>query len=189
MTRLDDLFSSTVPERVAAGFVFTEGPLWDPAGFLYVSDVDAKVHYRVYPGRPESDRIEVIRKDSGGANGATFDGDGRLVICEQDARRVVRYEGDGGITEIASRHQGLRLNRCNDIVRKSDGVLYFTDPDKKASYDAVGNALRALADHLALDPDQELDRGGLAIKIGGWHDETGDVGEVTAAMRAAGGAE
>jgi len=131
MTSFDDLFVSKIPERIATGFVFTEGPLWDPKGFLYVSDVDASVHYRVFPGRPESDRVEVIRTESGGANGATFDANGRLVICEQDARQVVRYEGDGAISVIASRHAGLRLNRCNDIVRKSDGALYFTDPDKK----------------------------------------------------------
>ena len=156
MTGLDDLFISTVPERIATGFVFTEGPLWDPAGFLYVSDVDARVHYRVFPGRPESDRIEVIRRDSGGANGATFDADGRLVICEQDARRVVRYEGDGGITEIASRHQGLRLNRCNDIVRKSDGVLYFTDPDKKGLPDSEKELGHAAIWRLGPDGAPEL---------------------------------
>lgn len=131
MTTLQDLFESTTPEVVATGFVFTEGPLWHPDGFLYVSDVDARVHYRVFPARSESERIKVIRKDSGGANGATFDAEGRVVICEQDARRVVRYEDEGAITELATQFQGLRLNRCNDIVRKSDGSLYFTDPDKK----------------------------------------------------------
>ena len=78
----------------------------------------------------------MIRKDSGGANGAVFDRQGRVVICEQDARRVRRYEHDGSLTLLASHYDGKRLNRSNDVVRGPDGgpgdTLYFTDPDKKA---------------------------------------------------------
>ena len=122
------LFESTTPERVATGFVFTEGPLWDPAGFLYVSDVDARVHYRVYP---DGGRVEEVRRNSGGANGAVFDARGRVVICEQDERRVRRYETDGSLTTLASHARGKRLNRCNDIVRGQEDSFYFTDPDKK----------------------------------------------------------
>ncbi len=126
---LTDILEPGQPELVATGFEFTEGPLWDPSGFLYVSDVDARVHYRVHPGNPAEKHV--IRQNSGGANGATFDNDGNVVICEQDARRVVRMDKDGNLSVIADSYKGVRLNRCNDIVRKSDGALYFTDPDKK----------------------------------------------------------
>ena len=125
---LESLFESTTPKQVATGFVFTEGPLWDPSGFLYVSDVDARIHYRVFP---DSGRKEVIRENSGGANGAVFDRQGRVVICEQDARQVRRYEKDGSLTLLASHHGTKRLNRCNDIVRGPGDTLIFTDPDKK----------------------------------------------------------
>ena len=125
----ESLFESIEPAKVATGFVFTEGPLWDPSGFLYVSDVDARIHYRVDTWTGEK---TVIREDSGGANGAVFDTQGRVVICEQDARRVCRYEQDSSLTLLASHFDGKRLNRCNDIVRGPGNSLYFTDPDKKA---------------------------------------------------------
>lgn len=128
-TELESLFESTDPQPVATGFVFTEGPLWDLSGFLYVSDVDARIHYRVDPKTGEK---TVIRENSGGANGAVFDDEGRVVICEQDARRVCRYEPDGSLTLLASHFDGKRLNRCNDIVRGPGNSFYFTDPDKKA---------------------------------------------------------
>ena len=122
------LFESIESKRVATGFVFTEGPLWDPSGFLYVSDVDAKIHYRVDLSTGEK---HVIREDSGGANGAVFDTQGRVVICEQEERRVRRYEADGSLTTLASHADEKRLNRCNDVVRGPGNTLYFTDPDKK----------------------------------------------------------
>ena len=122
---LDDILESAQPEPVATGFEFTEGPLWHPDGFLYVSDVDARIHYRV---DLESGEKTVIRTDSGGANGATFDASGRVVLCEQDARRVVRLEEDGGLTVVADRYNGKRINRANDVVARRDGTIYFTDP-------------------------------------------------------------
>jgi sugar lactone lactonase YvrE len=132
VTELSDLFETLDPELVVSGFVFTEGPLWDPPGVLYVSDVDDQVHYKVHlSGNSGSAIKEVIRANSGGANGAVFDRDGRIVICEQDARRVVRYEADGSIAVLADRFEGKRLNRSNDIVLHPDGSLFFTDPDKK----------------------------------------------------------
>ncbi len=134
METIKSLFISTKPELLVTGFVFTEGPLWHPDGILYVSDVDAQVHYRV---RLEQKVIaEVIRDGSGGANGAVFDKDGSLVICEQDARRVVRYEPDGSITVLVDKYGDKRLNRSNDIILHPDGSLYFTDPDKKGLEDS-----------------------------------------------------
>jgi gluconolactonase len=124
---LSDVIERGEPELVATGFVFTEGPLWHPDGFLYVSDVDARIHYRVDLADGSK---EVIRSDSGGANGSAYDLQGRLVTAEQDTRRVVRTESDGSLTVIADRYEGARLNRCNDVVTRSDGSLYFTDPNR-----------------------------------------------------------
>ncbi len=125
----EPLFENLQPRTVATGFVFTEGPLWDPSGTLYVSDVDARIHYKV---NPETGEKTVIRENSGGANGAVFDQQGRVMICEQDARRVCRYEPDGSLTLLVDRFEGKRLNRSNDIVRGPGNSFYFTDPDKKA---------------------------------------------------------
>ena len=129
METIESLFTSTEPELLATGFIFTEGPLWHPDGVLYVSDVDAQTHYKVH--LTESVITDVIRENSGGANGAVFDENRCLVICEQDARRVVRYEPDSSITVLVDNYCGKRLNRCNDIILHHDGSLYFTDPDKK----------------------------------------------------------
>ena len=129
MGTIESLFTSTKPELLVTGFVFTEGPLWHPDEVLYVSDVDAQIHYKVQLG--EKVVTEVIRTSSDGANGAVFDKNGCLVICEQDARRVVRYELDGSITVLVDNYGGKHLNRSNDIILHHDGSLYFTDPDKK----------------------------------------------------------
>lgn len=124
-TDLSDILERGEPVRVATGFVFTEGPLWHPDGFLYVSDIDARTHYRV--SLPDGSKT-VVRRNSGGANGATFDAQGRLVLCEQYARRLVRMEPDGRIVTLADRFEGKRLNGTNDVVCQPDGSLYFTDP-------------------------------------------------------------
>ena len=111
-------------ERLATGFVFTEGPLWHPDGYFFFVDVRASMLYRVTPGRPP----EVLREKTGGGNGTTFDLQGRLVLCEGDNRRVTRTAADGAIEILVDRFEGKRLNRPNDVVCKSDGSLYFTDP-------------------------------------------------------------
>jgi len=80
-------------ERLATGFVFTEGPLWHPDGFYYFVDVRSSVLYRLTPGRAH----EVVRDKTGGGNGTTFDLQGRLVLCEGENRRVTRTAGDGHI--------------------------------------------------------------------------------------------
>jgi gluconolactonase len=111
-------------ERLATGFVFTEGPLWHPDGFYYFVDVRSSVLYRLTPGRAQ----DVVRDKTGGGNGTTFDLEGRLVICEGDNRRVTRMSADGRIDVLMDRFEGKRLNRPNDVVCKSDGSIYFTDP-------------------------------------------------------------
>jgi len=124
---LSDILEPGDPVRVATGFVFTEGPLWHPGGFLFVSDINAQTHYRV--SLPDGART-VIRRNSGGANGATFDRQGRLVMCEQYGRRLVRTEPDGEVVTLADSYEGKRLNGTNDVVCHSDGSLYFTDPER-----------------------------------------------------------
>ena len=111
-------------ERLATGFVFTEGPLWHPDGYFFFVDVRASMLYRVTPGRPP----EVLREKTGGGNGTTFDLQGRLVLCEGGNRRVTRTAADGAIEILVDRFEGKRLNRPNDVVCRSDGSLYFTDP-------------------------------------------------------------
>ena len=110
--------------RLATGFVFTEGPLWHPDGFYYFVDVRASRLYRLAPGGSP----ELVREHTGGGNGTTFDLEGRLVLCEGDNRRVTRTSADGRIDVLMDRYEGKRLNRPNDVVCRSDGSIYFTDP-------------------------------------------------------------
>ena len=121
---LAKILESKEAERLATGFVFTEGPLWHPDGFYYFVDVRSSVLYRLTPGRAH----EVVRGKTGGGNGTTFDLQGRLVLCEGENRRVTRTAGDGRIEVLMDRFEGKRLNRPNDVVCKSDGSIYFTDP-------------------------------------------------------------
>ena len=118
------ILDTPAAERLATGFVFTEGPLWHPDGYFYFVDVRASKLYRVTPGRAP----EVLREQTGGGNGTTFDLQGRLVLCEGDNRRVTRTGADGSIEVLADRFEGKRLNRPNDVVCRSDGSIYFTDP-------------------------------------------------------------
>ena len=118
------ILEATDAERLATGFVFTEGPLWHPDGFYYFVDVRSSMLYRLVPGRAP----EVVREKTGGGNGTTFDLEGRLVLCEGENRRVVRMAGDGRVEVLMDRFEGKRLNRPNDVVCKSDGSIYFTDP-------------------------------------------------------------
>jgi len=123
-TSLADIVESSQPEHLAPGFVFTEGPVWHPEGYWLFVDVRASRIYRLMPGG----QPEIIREQSGGSNGMTFDLHGRLLICEGENRQVTRREPDGTYTPIAQRLGGKRLNRPNDIVTRSDGSIYFTDP-------------------------------------------------------------
>jgi gluconolactonase len=111
-------------ERLATGFVFTEGPLWHPDGFYYFVDIRRSNLHRLTPGKEP----ELIRENTGEGNGTTFDLQGRLVICEGGNRRVTRWSPDGRSEVLVDRYEGKRLNRPNDVVCRSDGSLYFTDP-------------------------------------------------------------
>jgi gluconolactonase len=121
---LAEILEAGEAERLATGFVFTEGPLWHPEGFYYFVDVRASRLYRITPGRAP----ELLREKTGGGNGTTFDLQGRLVLCEGDNRRVTRTTAGGAVEVLVDRYEGKRLNRPNDVVCKSDGSLYFTDP-------------------------------------------------------------
>lgn len=112
-------------EKVADGFLFTEGPVWHKDGYLLFSDIPA---HKILQWSP-SGGIEVFREPSGDSNGLAFDRNGRLIACEHGNRRVSRTESDGSIVALAERYEGKRLNSPNDLVVRSDGTLYFTDPD------------------------------------------------------------
>lgn len=139
---LDAIVSSdTKLEKLAGGFLFTEGPVWVPAtantsGYLLFSDPNANTIYRWSP----EGQVSVFRTKSGysgfnvgeyhqpGSNGLTLDSKGRLTINQHGNRRVIRVEPRGNITVLADRYEGKRLNSPNDLVYRSDGALYFTDP-------------------------------------------------------------
>ncbi len=117
--------SGAEAQRLASGFGFTEGPLWHPDGYWLFVDIRASLVYRMTP----DGQTEVYRDNSGGSNGLTFDLAGNLILCEGDNRRLSRRNADGSYTAIATHVGGLRINRPNDVVSRSDGALYFTDPN------------------------------------------------------------
>jgi len=121
---LSDILETTVPERPATGFGFTEGPLWHPDGFYYFVDIRASRLLRLALGGAP----EIVREDTGEGNGTTFDLDGRLLMCEGGNRRITRRHADGRVEVLADRFEGKRFNRPNDITCRSDGSIYFTDP-------------------------------------------------------------
>jgi len=145
--RLDPAIDAIVPPnpkifKLAEGFQFTEGPVWPrDGGFLLFSDPNANTiyKYRPEPGNVPGE-LSVFRKPSGysgadvteygqpGSNGLTLDPQGRLTINEHGNHRVTRLEADGSLTVLADRYQGKRLNSPNDLVYRSDGALFFTDP-------------------------------------------------------------
>lgn len=119
------LFSSTV-EQLATGFRWVEGPVWFGDGrYLLFSDIP---NNRIIRYDETSDKWSVFRSPANFTNGHCRDRQGRLVSCEHLTRRVTRTEYDGSITVLADRFQGKRFNSPNDIVCKSDGSLWFSDP-------------------------------------------------------------
>jgi len=112
-------------ERVADGFEFTEGPVWNPReARLYFSDIPGDTIHTW----DEADGVQVFRRPSHNSNGLTLDAQGRLIACEHGSSHVTRQEPDGEVVVIASHYQGRELNSPNDAAVRSDGAIYFTDP-------------------------------------------------------------
>lgn len=127
----------TKVEKIADGFQFTEGPVWHPEGFLLFSDPNINNIYRY---DPKSRNTTVYISHSGytgsdigdygqpGSNGLAIDDEGRLIVCQHGNRRVIRHEKKGPVTVLVDGIEGKRLNSPNDLVLRSDGTLYITDP-------------------------------------------------------------
>ena len=117
-------FSELHIEKVATGYIFADGPAWSREGYLVFSDVPGNKLFQFTPG----EKTSVLRENSNGAMGNTFDAQGRMYTCESHARRVTRTDKKGKIEVLAERWQGKRFNAPNDIVVRKDGQIYFTDP-------------------------------------------------------------
>jgi gluconolactonase len=113
-------------ERIATGMRWAEGPVWFGDGrFLLWSDIP---NNRIMRWDEETEAVSVFRKPSNNSNGNTRDRQGRLLTCEHDARRLTRTEYDGSLTVIAESFEDRPLNSPNDVVCKTDGSIWFTDP-------------------------------------------------------------
>ena len=110
-------------ERLATDFQFIEGPAWMPAGFLVFSDIPANHLKKWSPSG-----VSVFRSPSNNANGNTIDLEGRLVTAEHGGRRISRTEKDGSVVSVIDAFEGKKFNSPNDVVVKSDGTIWFTDP-------------------------------------------------------------
>jgi gluconolactonase len=125
--------------KLAEGFKFTEGPVWIGDALLF-SDPNSNIIYKLTPNVNGAGKLEVFRTPSGysgadiavygqpGSNGLTLDPQGRLTIDQHGNHRVIRLEKDGTETVLADKFEGKRLNSPNDLVYRSDGTLFFTDP-------------------------------------------------------------
>jgi gluconolactonase len=188
IVRLDPAFDALVPkdakiEKVGTGFTFTEGPLWMPDGILWFSDVPGNLVRSITP----AGEVKVIIPNAGGTvtapagafigpNGMIADKDGAVLLCQHGNRQIVRVAKDMSTTPYISKFEGHRLNSPNDLVYRSDGALYFTDPPygltkqdddpaKEMKFNGVflyaGGKLQALVKDLnrpngvALSPDEK----------------------------------
>jgi gluconolactonase len=123
-------------ERIAGGFEFTEGPVWTRDGALLFSSPNTNTIYRweqtgavtVFRTKSGYTGLDIGRYHQPGSNGLTFDPDGLLTICQHGNRQVLRVNPHGDTTVLADRFEGRRLNSPNDLVYRSDGTLFFTDP-------------------------------------------------------------
>lgn len=179
--RFEELVAADVEvERLGTGFTFTEGPVWNPnADFLLFSDMPGDVRRRW----DEQSGVSQTAKPSNKGNGMTFDAQGRLLVCEHSTSSVVRIDADGLGRDrevLASHYEEIELNSPNDIVVKSDGWIYFSDPtygrmpgfgierEQKLGFQAVyrlaseGGELQLLIDDfeqpngLCFSPDESL---------------------------------
>ncbi len=122
---LSDIFESTEPTVLTTGWGRAEGPLWHPERYVTFVDLEGDRLLRW----DSNGSVTVVRENTGEGNGCTLDRQGRLIMCEgADHRRITRMEADGTVTTIVERWQGKRFNKPNDVVCRSDGSIYFTDP-------------------------------------------------------------
>ncbi|WP_414619310.1 SMP-30/gluconolactonase/LRE family protein [Calothrix sp. CCY 0018] len=119
----DIVDDNTKVEKLFDGFKFTEGPVWNPEGFLLFSDIPADAIYKWNT----KDKPTVFRRPSGNTNGNAYDNQGRLISAQHN-RKLTRTEKDGKVTVLAERYENKLLNSPNDIAVKSDDSIYFTDP-------------------------------------------------------------
>lgn len=186
--RLDPALDVVLPrgariEKLAEGFTFTEGPVWLPRGELLFSDPNENRIYRWTPDCGGGGSLSVFREASGyagadvarfrqaGSNGLALHPDGGLAICEHGNRRVTRLAPDGRVAVLADRYRGGRLNSPNDLVFRSDGTLYFTDPpfglpgfhgDPERELDVTG-VYRLRDGELSLESDALTGPNGIAL--------------------------
>ena len=125
-TELPGIVESSEPTLLATGYGATEGPLWHQEGYATFVDIPNGLLLKYDPDAGAT----VIRENTEEGNGCTLDRQNRLVMCHGGAHpRITRAESDGSITTIAERWQGKRLNKPNDVICRSDGTVYFTDPE------------------------------------------------------------
>jgi len=127
VTRLRTDFAGYIAgslDKIADGFIFTEGPVWHPDGFLLFSDMPGDVRRRWAP----SEGVTVLRQPANKCNGMAYDEQGRLLVCEHSTSRLVREERDGSLEVLADSFEGSELNSPNDVVVALDGDIFFTDP-------------------------------------------------------------
>ncbi len=111
-------------EKVASNLRFVDGLAWSRAGFLAVADVRQRKIYKL----DANPHPAILQDNDGGASGLSYDPEGRLYICESEARRVTRLDPKGKMETLADNYQGKKFNAPNDIVVRKDGHVYFTDP-------------------------------------------------------------
>src|SRR5215468_2692762 len=109
--------------KVASGFGFTEGPVWDERGFLYVSDEEQNKIVKIFSDGRKEDLIAL-----GDPDGNTYDRQGRLIDCASVLRAIIAVTPDGKYTVLADHFEGRKFNSPNDVIVGPDGALYFTDP-------------------------------------------------------------
>ena len=151
----DDLVDEYPLWEAGNTYGFPEGPLFFPQGFMVFSDISHEQIIRYCPPFWNG----VLRENSGGANGNTLDIEGRLVSCEGNFKRLTRTEPDGTITVLADSYDGKPLNAPNDVVVRSDGTIFFTDPIFMGDYEKVlaQSLMTQTANRVfRLDPDGAL---------------------------------